>query len=137
MHFKLQCSSPEYKYTGVFSLATHPKTKPSQEQLIHSCNDCKYQFVTENSLKLHWIKEHVKKSKYCHLCEKEFKTVNGVFFHRLKYHIEELDELNIQKISEDDKKLQCTRCNTKFPTEGSIAYHKMMVHSIRQKSSGR
>jgi len=108
------------------------KTKPGPEMLTNNCKDCNLQFVTENCFKLHWIREHVKKSKNCNLCEKEFKSINGAFNHRLKFHNDELDELNIQNISEKDKKLQCKRCKTKFPTEGSIAYHEMKVHGIRR-----
>ena len=37
------------------------------------------------------------------LCEKEFKSINGAFNHRLKFHNDELDELNIQNISESEK----------------------------------
>ena len=111
------------------------KNQPDSSDLVIDCPECDLKFVSTNSVLYHRLKIHFSSDDtYCRLCEKTMKSQQGIFLHKLKVHQNELEVFK-RRLTEYDRDKNCSRCDLKFYTEGSLEYHLRKEHSVSKKST--
>ncbi|CAD0199729.1 unnamed protein product [Chrysodeixis includens] len=115
------------KDTNLWYCGMCPKTFDNQTDLnthieVHKncrrCELCQENLNSASQMFAHRIMHVPKKQQECHICAKKYKSCLYLEFHYRNEHIED-----------DDPKLSCKHCNTKYSTPKKLSGHYVQVHS--------
>ena len=103
------------------------KIEPSE--LLHSCEECDFKFLSLAFLECHSSRIHDQDaaSNHCKLCDITYKTSNGLWHHKMKIHTLELEAFR-KDYAENDLLFDCTACTRKFATQTTLDHHMSRKH---------
>jgi len=116
--FNINCAKCEKKFITESSLVHH--------QRVHSeftCTYCNSVFFERNVYKCHILAVHKVKNKTGRRCNLCYKEVGDVYNHKKTVHAAEKEFL-VRKISDEDLKFQCSKCQYKFVSQEILNAHQ-------------
>ena len=101
------------------------------------CKRCESWFVSNNSIDIHFKRNHEEAKKSCELCYLKFKNPSGFQKHKKRLHMNEMDGFD-KKLERSQFEFSCKVCDKKFWTENILNYHVRYKHkkTDRQTQKG-
>lgn len=105
----------------------HYHMKKHEEQLTHTCKDCKKGFLQKQTLDLHIRSKHPERKETCKKfnctydnCEFAALTKGNCIIHYIRVHFQdEIDAIMVK----DGKIYTCTHCDTEYSSSCAFYYH--------------
>ena len=142
------CKLYQYKLFPKSIVALREREKKEQIWYKSVCPYCDKKFIEPYQRRKHVDLEHKKNKIKCTECKKSFQCQQSLDYHKLSQHTQNILNAHICNICNksfiakvtldshikykhsDDRKFECTKCDSKFKQKKSLNRHSRIVHGL-------